>query len=231
MSKNNFLLLVVWNVAISALLGWALLRKGDQASAGTAMQEPLSLADTTALVTTLTTDTAALKDAHIAFFFMDSIQAGYDLVKESASRVQSMGRQLEGTLAKEMQKAQAEAERLAGKDQTYSTQAERDADEMRFRELQQKIQDMRASSQDRIDELQIKMLQDITQEIQGFLGEYNAAHQFDFIFSIQNEGQIWVGNKGLDITADVVHGLNAKHRAKAASDKASAADKGAEPRK
>ncbi len=53
--------------------------------------------------------------------------------------------------------------------------------------------------------------------IQAFLGEYNASHSFDFIFSIQDEGQIWVGNKGLDITADVVNGLNAKHRAKKSS--------------
>ena len=214
MSKNNFLLLVVWNVALSALLVWALVRKSGHTTENASVPEPAGTTDVAPLVTTMTTDTAALKNAHIAFFFMDSIQSGYELVKESADRVQSMGRQLEGNLAKELQKAQAEAQQLASKDHTYSTQAEVDADEQRFRELQQRIGDMRASSQDRIDEMQIKMLQDITKEIQVFLGEYNEAHHFDYIFSIQNEGQIWVGNKGLDITADVVNGLNAKHREK-----------------
>ena len=213
MSKNNFLLLVVWNVAISALLAWVLLGKSRSAASPVSDQVPHE-ADTTAVASTMTTDTTALKDAHIAFFFMDSIQSGYELVKESASRVQSMGRQLEGDLAKELQKAQAEAQQLAQKDHTYSTQAEIAADEQKFRELDRKIGELRVSSQDRIDELQIKMLQDITLEIQAFLGEYNASHTFDFIFSIQDEGQIWVGNKGLDITADVVNGLNAKHRAK-----------------
>lgn len=216
MSKNNFLLLVVWNVALSALLVWALVRKSGHAAENASLPEPAGTTDVAPLVTTMTTDTAALKNAHIAFFFMDSIQSGYELVKESADRVQSMGRQLEGNLAKELQKAQAEAQQLASKDHTYSTQAEVDADEQRFRELQQRIGDMRASSQDRIDEMQIKMLQDITKEIQVYLGEYNEAHHFDYIFSIQNEGQIWVGNKGLDITADVVNGLNAKHREKKA---------------
>ncbi len=212
MSKNNFLLLVVWNLALSALLAWALLRKG--APEGNANAEDLPGQDSSFTVSTMSTDTAALKDAHIAFFFMDSIQAGYTLVKESADRVQSMGRQLEGNLSKELQRAQNRAQQLASKDHTYSTQAELEADEKEFRELERTIAEMRSSSQDRIDEMQIKLLQEITTGIQEYLGEYNKTHNFDYIFSIQNEGQIWVGNKGLDITADVVSGLNAKHQAK-----------------
>jgi len=214
MTNKNFLLLIVWNVLLSALLGWLLLRKSAPASADAPSSDQAATADATVPVSAMTTDTVALKDAHIAFFFMDSIQSGYELVKESASRVQSMGRQLEGNLSKEMQRAQTRAQQLASKDHTYSTQAELEADEKEFRALEQKIGEMRASSQDRIDELQIQMLQDITLEIQAYLEEYNASHDFDFIFSIQDEGQIWVGNKGLDITGDVVSGLNAKHRAK-----------------
>ncbi len=213
MSNKNFLVLVVWNVVLTALLGWALLRNSGASSADGTNVQAVST-DSSAVLPSMTTDTAALKDAHIAFFFMDSVQSGYELVKESANRVQSMGRQLEGNLAKELQRAQTRAQQLASKDHTYSTQAELEADEKEFRALEQKIGEMRASSQDRIDELQIQMLQEITLEIQAYLGEYNATHNFDFIFSIQNEGQIWVGNKGLDITADVVNGLNAKHRAK-----------------
>lgn len=213
MANKNFLLLVVWNVLLSALLGWTWLRKTPQVDSPASSADHESQ-DTASTVGVVPTDTAALKDARIAFFFMDSIQSGYALVKESADRVQSMGRQLEGDLAKELQKAQGEAQQLANKDHTYSTQAEIEADEQRFRELQQRIGDMRSNSQDRIDELQIKMLQDITREIQSYLAEYNATHKFDFIFSIQDEGQIWVGNKGLDVTADVVNGLNAKHREK-----------------
>lgn len=218
MANKNFALLIGWNVVLTALLGWALLRKSGPAAADTSSSDTGATVDTSVPVSTMTTDTAALKNAHIAFFFMDSIQSGYELVKESAGRVQSMGRQLEGNLSKEMQRAQNRAQQLASKDHTYSTQAELEADEKEFRALEQKIGEMRASSQDRIDELQIQMLQDITLEIQAFLGEYNAAHDFDFIFSIQDEGQIWVGNKGLDVTADVVAGLNAKHRARKSAD-------------
>ncbi len=213
MSKNNFLVLVVWNVALTGLLLWALFGRGASTASSSTPNTSVG-EDTLAAVSELVTDTAALKDAHIAFFFMDSIQGGYDLVKESANRVQSMGRQLEGTLSKELQRAQNRAQQLAGKDHTYSTQAELEADEKEFRDLERKIAEMRTNSQERIDEMQIQLLQEITLGIQDYLAEYNKDHNFDFIFSIQNEGQIWVGNKGLDITADVINGLNAKHREK-----------------
>lgn len=103
-----------------------------------------------------------------------------------------------------------------GKDHTYSTQAEMEADQKELDGLQQKIAEMRSNSQDRIDEMQARALQEITMEIQKFLEEYNRTAGFDYIFSIQDGGQIWVGNKGLDITADVLNGLNTRHAAKRA---------------
>ncbi len=205
-------LLVLWNVVLSALLGWALLRKPvSGAVETTSTKESVAASE---LPSSMPRDTSALKDAHIAFFFMDSIQSQFDLVKESASRVESEGRRLEGNLMGEMKKAKARYAELMGKDHTYSTQAELAADEQELRGLEARIQQSQADGQEQIDRLQMNMLRDITGKIQDYLAEYNSTHGFDFIFSIQDAGQIWVGNKGLDITMDVVNGLNAQHRAK-----------------
>ncbi len=212
MNKN--ILLIVWNVVLSALLGYVLLRKAPAGAVSTEEANAASADTTAAPVTTMTTDTAALKDAHIAFFLMDSIQNQYALVKESADRVRNEGKRLEGNLSRELQKAQARAQELASKDHTYSTQAELEADQKEFEALQSRIGEMRASSQDRIDEMQVQALREITEEIQKYLEEYNRSAHFDYIFSIQDGGQIWVGNQGLDITADVIKGLNSRHAAK-----------------
>jgi outer membrane protein len=206
---NRTALIIAWNVLLTALLAWSLLRGPGGGAAHVA--DPAG--DTAGIAVRTPMDTAALKDARIAYFIMDSIQNNYELVKESADRVRNEGQRLEGDLMKEMGKAEARARELAAKDHTYSTKAEVEADEREFQELQQRIQQMRASSQDKIDELQIRMLQRITQEIQAYLAEYNKAAGHDYIFSIQEEGQIWVGNAGLDITQAVVDGLNARHRA------------------
>ncbi|MEO8733287.1 MAG: OmpH family outer membrane protein [Flavobacteriales bacterium] len=213
MSKRSLLfLLVFWNVLLTAAIVWSLVRarvpmkvlKSQLTELNDTMPSPAE---------PVQRDTAALAKGRIAFFFMDTVQAKYDLVKESTDRFQSEGKRMEAALQSEMQKAQARYNELTSKDHTYSTQGDMQKDQAELQQLGQKIQDMRTSSQDQLDQMQTRMLQDITAKIQKFLEDYNKTVGYDYIFSIQNGGQIWVGNKGLDITADVVSGLNQQHHA------------------
>lgn len=216
MSRPLALALIFWNIVLSVLVGYALTRGKSPTQIEERSAEPALAEEPDTVIASSTRDSIALKDARIAFFNMDSIQENYTLVKESADRVRAEGKRLEGDLAREMQKAQGRYQELMQKDHTYSTQAQLQADQKELEDLQTRIQDMRMSSQDRIDELQIKMLSDISMEIEGYLEEYNKSAGFDYIFSIQSGGQIWVGNKGLDITGDILNGLNARHSAKKA---------------
>jgi outer membrane protein len=100
------------------------------------------------------------------------------------------------------------------KDQSYSTQAEVRQDESELQGLMGKIQQMQQRSEQQLMVLEAEMLNEITAELKGFLEEYNKQAGFDYIFSIQNGGQIWVGNQGLNVTDDMVQGLNARHRAR-----------------
>ncbi len=93
------------------------------------------------------------------------------------------------------------------------------ADENELKGLAEEIQNQQATSQERLDKMQMDMMKEITDELVGYLKEYNKTAGFDYVFSIQSGGQIWVGNEGLNITADVLQGLNAKHRAKKAAAK------------
>ncbi len=216
MNKSTSTLLIIWNVVLTALLGWALMR--SPSATGTAQAEAAT--DSTGVIMPLVVrDTAALKEARIAYVHSDSIQEGFELVKEREASFTSMGRQLEGALAEKMNKAKARYNELMSKDQTYSTQAQMAADENELKGLASEIQDMQASSQDRLDRMQMEMMKEITDELVAYLEEYNKSAGFDYIFSIQSGGQIWVGNEGLNITSDVVNGLNARHRARKAAAK------------
>lgn len=216
MSKRFLLLLLVtWNVLLTGAVVWSLSRSrvpdrilkekltglhNGADSLGADQEGALAL------------DSINPPEGRIAYFQMDSVQANYELVKESAARVRSEGQRMEGQLQREMQKAQARYAELMGKDHTYSTQAQLQADQAEVEQLAAKIQELQNTSQVQLDELQVKMLKEIAGQLEEFLTEYNKAAGYDYIFSIQDAGQIWVGNKGLDITADVVKGLNAKHR-------------------
>lgn len=214
MSKRSLLLLLVfWNILLTAAIVWSLSRSRVPQHL---LKEKLTQLEGTGDIAQvpMMTDTTPAPQGKIAYFLMDSVQANYELVKESAEKVRSEGQRMEGNLQREMQKAQARYSALMAKDHTYSTQAELKADQDELEQLSNKIQEMRANSQDRLDEMQTNMLRDITGQIQTFLTEYNKTAKYDYIFSIQDAGQIWVGNEGLDITRSVVSGLNAQHRAR-----------------
>jgi len=209
MTRNTTLLLIVWNVALTGLVAWGLLRVPASA---TAYVDP---GDSTlfALPPATPRDTGALKDAQIAYFFMDSVQRKYELIKEKDDRFAAEARRLESSLQKEQGKAQQRYQELMAKDQAYSTQAEVQKDEAELQGLMAKLQEMQASSEQQMARMEGEMLKEITNELKEYLKVYNEAAGFDYIFSVQNGGQIWVGNDDLNITAELLEGLNARHRA------------------
>ena len=208
MPKNTTLLLILWNVVLSAVLGWSLMRQPAVTTGATSDPVPQELP----VAPIANRDTSGLKDARIAYFQMDSVQAKYELIAEKDKRFRSEGQRLENSLKSEMSKAQARYDELMRKDHTYSTQAEVAKDEQELQQLMAKIQSQQASSEEQLAKLEAEMLSEITKELRDYLEVYNRTAGYDYIFSVQNGGQIWVGNKGLDISEDLINGLNQRHR-------------------
>jgi outer membrane protein len=211
MSKNTSLLLIIWNIVLTALVVWGLTRRPA------AVAEPMDDTADTELAdlppVAVRSDTAALNEARIAYFIMDSVQKDYELIAEKDRRFRSEGQRLEKSLQDEMAKAQARYEQLMKKDHTYSTKAEVAQDEAELQGLMAKIQGQQASSEEQLARMEATMLTEITNELKDYLENYNKNAGFDYIFSVQNGGQIWVGNKDLNITSELVAGLNARYRA------------------
>lgn len=215
MPKNTSVLLIIWNLLLSGLLAWSLLHPAPPPSEAAPAPEdssdaPLAIA---------ARDTGALEEARIAFFRMDSIRTRYELIKEKDQRFVAEGRRLEAGLQAEQERARKRYQELMAKDQTYSTKAEMERDEAELRSLMEKLQGMQAEGEERLARMEAEMLKEIAQELDGYLKEFNAVAGYDYIFSVQSGGQIWVGNEGLDITEQLVNGLNARHRASKAAKK------------
>jgi outer membrane protein len=201
------LLLILWNIVLTVLVGWGLLRQ--PASAG---PEAAAAAPEAPATEPVMRDTVGLRTGRIAYFHMDSLRARYELIKEKDARFQAEARKLESGLANEQSKARARYQELVQKDRTYSTQAEIEKDDAEVRQLMARLQELQSSGEERMARMEAEMLQEISKELESYLKEYNAVAGLDYIFSIQSGGQIWTGNKGLDITNDLVDGLNARHR-------------------
>ena len=209
MSKNTSLLLIVWNILLSALLGWSLLRKAPEAAVAEAATEDAVISSTP-----IVRDSASMANERIAYFYMDSVQQRFELVKEQSDRYRAEGLRLESGLKTEMNKAQKRYEQLMAKDQTYSTKAEVQADEMELQGLMGKIQELQSNGEQRLGQLEVEMLTRISDDIMQFLTDYNKSAGYDYIFSVQSGGQIWVGNPALDVSDEVINGLNQRHRSR-----------------
>ena len=203
-------LLIVWNIALTALLAWALLRSPEQATDTVA--PTASEAGPSSSSGALPDSLGAVPEARIAYFFMDSVQRGYEKVRESGDHFRSESRRLEQNLQRELQRAQGRYEELMRKDHTYSTQAEIERDQAEVQQLMGSIQELQARSERELANLEVRMLSEISLEIEAFLEEFNEEAGFDYILSVQDGGQIWVGNTQLDITRNVLDGLNTRHR-------------------
>lgn len=150
-------------------------------------------------------------NAKIAYFEMDSIVKGYALMKDKTELLRQEEQRLTRKMEREQKAAQARYNELVNKDRTYSTQAEMQADEAELQELMIKLQQLEESSMNDLMALQQDIMVEVIKNLQDHLTEYNKSQGFDYIISVQQEGQIWTGNPSLDITQDVLSGLNSKY--------------------
>ena len=137
----------------------------------------------------------------------------YEMIKDKDVSFRSEGRRLENSIQQELQRAQQRYAELMNKDHTYSTKEELRRDEAEVQQLAMQVQQLQAQGEEQLARLEARILQEISDELKSYLEEYNKTAGFDYIFSVQNGGQIWVGNEQLDITDDLVNGLNARYRA------------------
>ncbi|MCB0793666.1 MAG: OmpH family outer membrane protein [Flavobacteriales bacterium] len=211
MNRTWGIVLVVWNVVLTALLAlvWYSTEKEDGGEALASPVPSTELDDHSAVM-----DSIKRGDSRIAFFFMDSVQQDFVMVKEKGELFRSEGQRLENQLKQKLARSEARYQELMTKDHTYSTKAEIQADEQEVQNLMNEIQVLQQRGQEQMANMEVNMLEEISEEIMDFLAEHNERAGYEYIFSVQSGGQIWVGDPAVDLTRTVVDGLNARYLAR-----------------
>lgn len=151
---------------------------------------------------------------HIAFVEIDSIMTGYRFCKDYKAIIEKKGESIRHTLeskSRALQQAVAEFQQKA--QQNAYTQ-----------ETGQKAQDQLQRQQAALQELQGKLAQQLDEEterynnalrdsLQHFLADYNKTRRFSLILSKAGDN-ILLADKAMDITQDVVAGLNKRYKKK-----------------
>jgi len=154
------------------------------------------------------TDSSGVSVAgRIAYFEMDSIEQEYLYIKE----VQSKLKQREQVMTAELQGMRngymGRIQQLQSKASTMSQQ-EGESAQAEINQMERTLQQKEAKMAQELQEEQFKLMQDINKKIEEYLKDYNASKGYTYIISRQAGDFIYFKDTTLNITIDLVKGLN-----------------------
>ncbi|MCX6291547.1 MAG: OmpH family outer membrane protein [Bacteroidetes bacterium] len=152
----------------------------------------------------------AFRNANIAFVNSDSMLDQYNYFKNKKA-------EFEEKQAKAKSELKEEGARLQGEIQTYQqkagsmTEQQRQKTEELLTMKQQKFMQKKDEMLGQLDEEQSKSNEELYGKLIAFMKTYNKTRNYNFILGLQKGGGILFANDSLNITKDVVAGLNKEY--------------------
>lgn len=148
---------------------------------------------------------------NIRYYNMDSVMANYELVKtfneanlRTMTELQNAQRSREGELNRLASSIQQKVQNNG-----YLSEASYNADMEELNKKQQAAQNYLGSLQARAQEEALRQQEEFIDSIDNFLAEYNKTRHYDAIL-LYAPGELF--NPSLDITNEIIEGLNAKYK-------------------
>lgn len=149
---------------------------------------------------------------NIRYIDLDSVMANYELAK----KFQSEGQALMNRYQSEGQKRQSAMQTLAsqvqqkGQNNQYATQQDYEKDMMRLQSMQQEGEKVLGQMQQSMEQTALNNQKILNDSLENYLEVYNRDKKYDAIL-FKAVGAYF--NPALDITAEVIKGLNERYKA------------------
>ncbi len=159
--------------------------------------------------------TAAPSSLKIAFIEVDSIMTQYNFCKDYSKILEKRGNNIQSALASQEKNLEAAIKNFQNKAQNngFSSQSEYESQQAAI----QRQQEQYVATRDRLAaELQSetdKFNAALHDSIEHFIAQYNKDKKFSLILTKQGDNILY-GDKSLDITNEVVAGLNKAYKSK-----------------
>lgn len=153
----------------------------------------------------------------IAYVNIDTLESQYELLKSKREEFRHRQEIMESELQRSYQQMQADAEQVQKKAQANTlTQEEYENAQKRLSQMQQTLQTRKETLTNELMKQQEDFNKQLKQQLDEFLEDYNKTRQYDYILSYSYAGSsLLYVNKKLDITKDVVDGMNARAKSDA----------------
>ena len=149
----------------------------------------------------------------IVYIQLDSLILSYDMYSDLSSELESKKQTIEDDINRRGRKL--ESDMKAFENQINKGLLTRSAAEKQQQSLLQRQQDLQTLAQQKQNEILEEsdvMMNRIMDAIQTYLVEYNEIHNFAAILSTSNTtNNVMVGSPALDITDEIIDGLNSEY--------------------
>lgn len=156
--------------------------------------------------------TTAATGARIAFIEIDTLLNQYQLCIDQKEILEAEAKNAENTVAQKQRVLQQHVVAFQQKIQSnaISSQEEYEKQQTALQREEAQLQEMGARLQNGLMEQEAKYTKERTDSVQGFLADYNKAKKYDYILP-KSGTSILLANPALDITNEVVQGLNKRY--------------------
>jgi outer membrane protein len=154
----------------------------------------------------------SITDLKIAYILTDSVISKFDFFKTKSEEITEKGKKFEselGNRARGFEQEVANFEQTAGSMTINQQRAKQE-------ELVKKERNLMTYRDNLMQELsadEAKLYSDVYDRVQEYLTEYAEQNDLELILSYTRGGAVWYSKKALDITDDVIAGLNKKYAA------------------
>jgi|GEM_PF-273879 outer membrane protein len=219
-STLSLILNIVLLIAVAVLFAREFTGEAEENEAQveetTAEQQPTE----EVLKDTLNISSIYQKDLVIAYVNSDSIDANYKYLKEKEDEMIQRTRQSDARLKREMQKAQTRYNELMQKAESggFTSEQEYMDAEAEVTELQQRIEQMRTQEANSLGQVQRELQMQFSEKVNAYLDGYSEDRDIDIILSYAPGGQLLWASDSLEITQEVLEGLNRQYEAEKSSE-------------
>ncbi len=157
-----------------------------------------------------------IKASKIVYINSDVLNAKYEYVKDLTSAAQAKQSKLESTYQAKGQKLQqdyAEFQQKASQGLLSENQSAAAQEDLTKRK--EELDRMEAQLQTLMEEIQ-KSNEEVRKTVVDYVKEYNKTSKYNYILTYTNGpgGVVILANDSLDITSEIIDGLNAQYKAK-----------------
>lgn len=149
----------------------------------------------------------------IAYINTDTLMAKYQYAIDLQKQIQDFQTAKENSLKQQMTQFQKDYEAYVSGGGANMTLSQQQAKEKELQERAQRLQSLEGEYTQQVAERTMNESQKMTNAVYNFIREYNAQNQqFDLILAKSfSSSPILYGNEGMDITEEIVKGLNEEY--------------------